>query len=91
MPASVQHDSSNRQFFIDTDGVRSVSDYTLDGNVMTITHTGVPTELSGRGLASDLTRAAFTTAREQGWKVIPACSYAAGWVEKHAEFKDLLH
>ena len=90
MSPPVQHDSSRQQFFTDTDGVRSVVDYTLDGDLMTITHTGVPAELGGRGIAGELTRAAFTTAREQGWKVMPACSYAAGWVEKHAEFKDLL-
>ena len=90
MSLPIQHDSSERQFFMDIDGVRSVIDYQLVGNVMTIIHTGVPAELGGRGIAGDLTRAAFTLAREQGWKVIPACSYAAGWVKKHAEFKDLL-
>ncbi|MFZ2234918.1 MAG: GNAT family N-acetyltransferase, partial [Dokdonella sp.] len=51
---------------------------------------GVPNALSGRGLAGDMTRAAFEAARAKGWKVVPACSYVAGWVEKHAEFQDLL-
>lgn len=90
MAHAVQHDSSEQQFVLDTDGTRSVIDNQLDGDVMTITHTGVPAELSGRGIAGQLTQSAFTTAREKGWKVVPACSYAAGWVEKHVEFKDLL-
>ena len=90
MSATVNHEPSNHRFVIMTDGEQSVLDYRLEDDVMTITHTGVPSSLSGRGLAGDMTRAAFETARAEGWKIIPACSYAAGWVEKHAEFKDLL-
>ncbi len=90
MPASVRHEPANHRFVIDGDGEQSVLDYCLEGDVMTITHTGVPSALSGRGLASELTQAAFETARAEGWKVVPACSYAAGWIEKHAAFKDLL-
>ena len=90
MSSNVQHDSCKRQFFVEIEGLRSVVDYQLDGEVMTIAHTGVPAELGGRGIAGELMRAAFTVAREQRWKVIPACSYAAGWVEKHPDFKDLL-
>lgn len=90
MSAAVSHEPSNHRFVIDSDGEQSVLDYRLEGDVMTITHTGVPSALSGRGLAGDMTMAAFETARSEGWKVVPACSYAASWVEKHTEFKDVL-
>ncbi|MGB4860735.1 MAG: GNAT family N-acetyltransferase [Dokdonella sp.] len=88
--SAVSHEPSAHRFVIKTDGEQSVLDYRLEGDVMTITHTGVPNALSGRGLAGDMTRAAFEAARAKGWKVVPACSYVAGWVEKHAEFQDLL-
>jgi predicted GNAT family acetyltransferase len=52
-------------------------------------HTGVPSEVGGRGIAGALTLAAFQAARSEGWKVKPACSYAAGWLERHPEFADL--
>lgn len=90
MSATVSHEPSNHRFVINTDGEQSVLDYQLEGDVMTITHTGVPSSLSGRGLAAEMTLAAFETARAEGWRVVPACSYAASWVQKHAEFKDLL-
>ncbi len=90
MSAEVSHEPSSQRFVINTNGEQCVLDYRLEGDVMTITHTGVPSSLSGRGLAGNMTRAAFEAARTEGWKVVPACSYAAGWVEKHAEFKDLL-
>jgi len=29
-------------------------------------------------------------ARAEGWQVVPACSYAAAWVQRHPEYHDLL-
>ena len=67
-----------------------VLDYGLASAVMTITHTEVPAEVGGRGIASALVRAALDAARAEGWKVVPACSYAAVWMQKHPEYRDLL-
>jgi hypothetical protein len=57
---------------------------------MTITHTGVPAEVGGRGIASALVQAALETARGEGWKVLPACSYAVAWMQRHPAYADLL-
>jgi predicted GNAT family acetyltransferase len=59
--------------------------------VMTITHTGVPTALGGRGLAGEITKFALDHARAQGWKVIPQCSYVAAYINKHPEYTALVH
>ncbi|HET6587508.1 MAG TPA: GNAT family N-acetyltransferase, partial [Oleiagrimonas sp.] len=65
-------------------------DYRLRDGVMTITHTGVPEVIGGRGIAASLTRFALETARREGWKVVPACSYAAVFIRRHPEFCDLV-
>jgi predicted GNAT family acetyltransferase len=57
---------------------------------MTITHTLVPEAIGGRGVAADLTRAALETARANGWKVVPMCSYAVTYLRRHPEYNDLL-
>ena len=57
---------------------------------MTITHTGVPEAVGGRGIASALATAAFDTARREHWRVVPACSYALVWIERHPEYADLV-
>jgi predicted GNAT family acetyltransferase len=85
----VAHKRREQAFEAIVDGARCVLDYQLSGNVMTITHTGVPDVVGGRGVAGALTLAAFQAARGEGWKVKPACSYAAGWLERHPEFADL--
>lgn len=90
MSIDVQHDGAAHVFVAVVDGERCVLEYDLSGSTMTITHTGVPAAVGGRGIAADLMRSAFETARAQGWKVIPACSYARVFIERHAEYADLL-
>jgi len=50
---------------------------------MTITHTRVPPAIGGRGVAAELMDAALRAAKDAGWSVNPACSYAAAYVAKH--------
>jgi predicted GNAT family acetyltransferase len=79
----VEHDAAARRFATVVDGEDDVLDYTLAAGVMTITHTGVPKAIEGRGIAAHLMREALSAARVNGWRVVPACSYAAAYIEKH--------
>lgn len=90
MPPIIQHDRSAHRFSTQVDGADCELDYTLAAGVMTITHTGVPPAVGGRGIAAALVQEAFATARSEGWKVMPACSYAAAWLERHPEYRDLV-
>jgi uncharacterized protein len=82
---TISHDQSGHRFTTEVDGQRAELDYTLAGKVMTITHTGVPRAIGGRGIAAELMRAALEFARESGWSINPACSYAAAYLKKHRQ------
>ncbi|MGH8191958.1 MAG: GNAT family N-acetyltransferase [Rhodanobacteraceae bacterium] len=86
----VHHDTAAQRFQVEVKGHRGVLDYHLRDGTMTITHTGVPPAIGGRGIAAELTRVALEAARRNGWKVTPACSYAAAFIRRHPEFADLL-
>jgi predicted GNAT family acetyltransferase len=90
MPLEIHHDPVARRFTTRVDGVEAEVDYSYDGDYLVINHTGVPRPIEGRGIASELTRAVFEFARSAGWKVRPACSYAAAWVRRHTQYNDLL-
>lgn len=60
------------------------------GDVLTAEHALVPTEIGGRGIAGKLVEALIADAREQGWKIVPECSYVAAAFKRHAEWADLL-
>lgn len=85
----IEHNTDGKYFELKLEGHRCELDYTLRDKVMTITHTGVPTALGGRGLAAEITKFALDHARAQGWKVIPQCSYVAAYIKKHPEYTAL--
>jgi len=90
MTFPITHDTLAHRFEIHVDGQVCALDYDLAKACMTITHTRVPNVLSGQGLAGSLVREALETARERGWKVIPACSYARHFIDRHPEYRTLL-
>lgn len=90
MAHDIHHLAAAQRFETHVDGFTCELDYSLRDGVMTITHTGVPSEVGGRGIASELVRAAFEAARSEGWKVVPACSYAQVWIGRHPDYSALL-
>jgi predicted GNAT family acetyltransferase len=64
--------------------------YERRGDLLDIQHTYTPPALRGRELAARLTEAAFAFARSEGLRVVPTCSYAAVWAERHPEVRDLV-
>jgi uncharacterized protein len=82
---TINHDQAAHQFVTEVDGNHAHLDYTLDGRVMTITHTKVPPAIGGRGIAAELMAAALSAARAAGWTVIAACSYASAYMARHPD------
>lgn len=90
MDFPIRHDRSARRFETEVEGHRGELDYQLADGVMTITHTGVPAAVGGRGIAGALVREAFAAAREAGWKVRAVCSYAQSYAERDPELSLML-
>lgn len=90
MPPDISHQAERQRFSATIDGHEAELDYRIDGDIMDITHVIVPDPIGGRGIAGQLTLAAFDHARADGLKVRPSCPYAAAWAERHPEFNQLL-
>lgn len=89
MALTIEHNRAASRFEYSENDVLCRLDYELDGEVMAITHTIVPKELGGRGIAGELTEAAFAVAKENGWKVKPVCSYTVRYFTRHPEHSAL--
>jgi predicted GNAT family acetyltransferase len=89
--STINHDINRHRFATEVDGHEALLDYSLSDRVMTITHTEVPQEIGGRGIAADLMRAALAAAKQEGWTVVPACSYAAAYLRRHPDSGELQH
>ena len=89
-PFPIEHRPEQGRFQTVVEGERCEADYRLHDGVMTITHTGVPPRLEGRGIAGALVQAALDHARGHGLKVAPLCSYARAYMQRHPETLSLL-
>jgi hypothetical protein len=89
--STISHDQNAHLFTTEVEGHHAQLDYTVAGRVMTITHTRVPKDIGGRGVAAELMRAALQFAKDQGWSVDPACSYADAYMRRHALDADKIH
>lgn len=87
--AAIEHQPARQRFATRVDGHEAELDYHRDGDVLVITHTGVPQAIGGRGIAGALVKAAMDHARAEGLRVHPACSYAEVWMRRHPEYADL--
>lgn len=86
----ISHQPDGSRFHVTVDGHEAELSYRLAGERMTIDHTGVPAAIGGRGVAAELMRAALDYARAEGLKVVPACSYAAAYIQRHPDCADLV-
>ncbi len=86
----VTHNSNGHRFEAVVDGLLCRADYDLVDGVMRMTHTGVPSELGGRGIAAALVEAALAHARANALKVEPWCSYVRVYMQRHPEAQPLL-
>jgi uncharacterized protein len=83
----VRHNTAEHRFEVIVDGLLSVADYAEQGDAVVFTHTLVPAELRGRGIAEKLVRAALGWARAEKRRIVPACSYVEAFVRRHPEFQ----
>ena len=68
----------------------SFAAYWRHGDVVTFTHTEVPRELEGRGVASRLVKAALDDVRARGLHAAPMCPYVTQWLRRHHDYLDVV-
>lgn len=59
------------------------------GNARIADHTLVPSEIGGRGVAAELVNALVADAKDQGFTVVPQCSYVEAQFRRHPEWAEL--
>lgn len=88
--SEVRDNPEKNQFELIVEGHTALAAYRLKPGVITFTHTEVPQELGGRGIGTKLAKGALDQVRERGLKVVPLCPFIKAYIEKHAEYQDLV-
>ena len=68
----------------------AVAEYVARPGEIVVTHVVVPPSLRGQGIATRLAEAVIESARQDGVKVRPLCSFMAAHFQRHPEHSDLL-
>lgn len=79
----VIHEPAQQRFVVTTEGLESVLEYQWNGCAMVdFSHTFVPPELRGRGIAERLARTGIDWARAQGLQMQASCWYVRRLLER---------
>jgi predicted GNAT family acetyltransferase len=86
----VIHQPGQQRFVVqEEDGSAEITYELLATNVVTITHTFVPPEWRGRGVAAALLIALLEWVEQEKRWIASQCSYATAFLAKHAKFNHL--
>ena len=87
----VQHDTEGHKFYARLDGHEAYMTYKqVDDTTLVYDHTFVPQELRGKGVAGTVVNRALEYARQQGYTVVPGCTYVRNYLQRHPEFEDIV-
>ena len=90
MERLVRHNREQSRFEFGGGADLAVCEYQERDGVWHFTHTFVPNEFRGQGVAGELVRFALDTAQAEEKTIVPECSFVAAFVERHPEFQSLL-
>lgn len=86
----VTNNESESRFETTVEGSVAYAQYDMEDGRIVFTHTVVPPELSGRGIANELARAGLEHARSNSLGVVPQCSFIAKYIERNPEYRKLV-
>lgn len=91
MTTEIVHNVPKQRYEIHVDGkFAGLTEAKPDGDVVVFPHTVIFDEFEGQGLAAVLVAGALDDVRKLGQTVVAECPYVARFIEKHAEYADLL-
>lgn len=90
MEYNIRHNEELSRFETEVDGELGMVNYTQKDNMLVVTHTGVPPEIGGRGVAASLTKALLDYARQNELKVVPVCPYTRAYIQRHPDYEDIV-
>ncbi len=86
----LRDNTAQSRFELDKNGAIAYADYRREGDTLVIPYVYAPPELRGTGAAGELMGLVAEQARRENLKIVPICGYAAAWLHRHSEHKDLI-
>lgn len=85
---TVVHQPQQSRFVIELDGEVAEAAYQRQGREVHFTHTEVPAAFEGKGVGSQLAKAALDWAVAERLAIVPQCAFIAAYVKRHREYQE---
>lgn len=82
---------NGQRYELDEAGLTAYADYRREGERLYIDYVFSPPALRGTGASGRLMAALAQDAQDKGLKITPICGYAATWLRRSPQFKDLVN
>jgi predicted GNAT family acetyltransferase len=86
----VKNNTRAQRFEVHLGDKLGVIQYHMDGSTYIFTHTEIPPEYRGQGIADRMTHVALETARAEGAQVVPRCPFVKAYIRRHKEYLSLV-
>ena len=90
MTHAITDNRDKSRYELDVGGQIAYADYRRQGQTLVIPYVYAPPPLRGTGASSRLLEGVMEVARSEGLKIVPLCGYAASWIRRHKQHRDLL-
>lgn len=86
---TVKNNTDKHRFEVSLDDQLALVEYRIAGPNIIFTHTEVPPEFEGMGIAGKMAKVALDYAKAEGYKIQALCPYIAAYVRRHAEYQPI--
>lgn len=90
MKYELTNNTDDRQYEFHIDGLVPKIEYIRAGEKIYLTHTEVPKELEGKGVASALVKQVLENIQQNSLKLVPLCPFVLGYIKRHPEWESLI-
>jgi predicted GNAT family acetyltransferase len=90
MEVKISENKEKKRFEAMVDGATAVIEYIRAEDKMYLTHTEVPKQLEGKGVASAMAKQVLEQIKVEGLQLVPLCPFIAAYLKRHPEWKEIL-
>jgi predicted GNAT family acetyltransferase len=90
MDMNISENKERKRFETIVEGKTAFIEYIRAQDSVYLTHTEVPKELEGKGIASSMVKQVLELIKGEDHKLVPLCPFVAAYVKRHPEWRELL-
>jgi len=92
MEVKIKENKEKKRFEVEVEVENKLAliEYIRAEDKMYLTHTEVPSELEGKGIASSMAKQVLQQIKDEDLKLVPLCPFIASYVKRHPEWKEIL-